>query len=184
MTKDLLYVAPKLAAEELCKILDERGVSKVTAEIIDLGCGTGLVAEHLKKLGCEAVDGLDISPELLKIAEEKKLYRRLFHGYMASENCEDLGLDANQYDAAICVGVFTIGHVKGKGFDDLVHVVKPGGIVCFTIRDCVSNDPQYEYGEKMEALCKKKKWKLVSKHHIVYHQINHFKSWLYFYEIL
>ena len=103
---------------------------------------------------------------------------------MASDGCKDLKVEANKYDAAISVGVFTIGHVKGKGFDDLVHVVKPGGLACFTIRECVASDPQYEYTEKMNELCELKKWRLVSKNNIVYHEVNNYKSLLYLYEIL
>ena len=181
--EDLGYVAPKLAAEQLSDKLHERGLSK-NAHIIDLGCGTGLVGEHLHKLGYKNVDGVDISPESIRIAKEKQVYREFFCGYMASDECKDLGIEANQYDAAICIGVFTIGHVKSKGFDDLIHVVKPGGLVCFTIRECIANDPAYGYNEKLDALCQQKKWKLVSKSNIVYHQVNNFKSWLYFYEIL
>ena len=103
---------------------------------------------------------------------------------MASDGCKDLGIEANKFDAAICIGVFTIGHVKGKGFDDLVHVVKPGGLACFTIRECIAENPLYGYNEKMKELCELKKWHLVCKSNIVYHQVNNFKSWLYLYEIL
>jgi predicted TPR repeat methyltransferase len=183
VTDDLAYVAPKLAAEQLSEKLHDRGLTK-NAHIIDFGCGTGLVGEQLHKLGYVNVDGVDISPESIKIAEEKHVYRALHCGFMASDGCKDLGIEENQYDAAICTGVFTIGHVKGKGFDDLVHVVKPGGLACFTIRECVANDPRYGYSDKMNELCELKKWRLVSKNNIVYHQVNNFKSWLYFYEIL
>ena len=183
VTEDLGYVAPKYAAEQLSEKLDEQGLSK-NARIIDLGCGTGLVGEHFHKLGYTNVDGLDISLELIKIAEKKQVYKTLQCGYMASDKCKDLGMEPNQYDAAICIGVFTIGHVKSKGFDDLIYVVKPGGLVCFTIRECIANDPSYGYFEKMNELCELKKWRLVSKANIVYHQVNNFKSWLYIYEIL
>ena len=179
----MAYVAPKLSAEQLSTLLTERGLTR-SAQIVDLGCGTGLVGEQLHKLGYTNIDGIDISPESLKIAEEKQVYRALHLGFMASDRCKDLQVEENKYDAAISIGVFTIGHVKGKGFDDLVHVVKPGGLVCFTIRECVADDPQYGYGEKINELCECKKWRLVSKQNIVYHEVNNFKSWLYFYEIL
>ena len=180
---DLHYAAPRFASEKLSELLDTQGHSK-KAHIVDLGCGTGLVGQELHKLGYKNIDGVDISPELLKVAENKGVYGMLSVGFMASEGCKNLGIDANQYDAAICIGVFTIGHVKGKGFDDLVHVVKPGGLACFTIRECIANDPEYGYNEKMDELVKLKKWKLASKSHIVYQEVNNYKSWLYIYEIL
>ena len=143
-----------------------------------------MVGEGLFKHGYKNVDGLDVSPEMLEVAREKAVYRNLFIGYMATEGCHKLGIEANSYDAAISIGVFTIGHVKGKGFDDLVHAVKPGGLVCFTIRDCIADDPLYGYDEKMEELTKAKKWKLVFKVHEIYHDVNKFRSWLYIYQIL
>ena len=44
--------------------------------IIDLGCGTGLVAQELKSADNTFI-GIDISPAMLKIAETKKLYKEL-----------------------------------------------------------------------------------------------------------
>ena len=44
--------------------------------IIDLGCGTGLVAQELKSADNTFI-GIDISPSMLKIAETKKLYKEL-----------------------------------------------------------------------------------------------------------
>ncbi|XP_028396618.1 methyltransferase-like protein 27 [Dendronephthya gigantea] len=180
---DLGYVAPRLAAEKLSENLKKKGHSN-NVNIIDVGCGTGLVCEELHKLGYKNIDGVDFSPELLKLAEGKGVYRMLKRGFMASDGCKNLGIEANQYDAAICIGVFTVGHVKGKGFDDLVHVVKPGGLACFTIRKCIADDPEYGYDEKMDELIKLKKWSLVSKCQIVYHEVNNYKCWLYIYEIL
>lgn len=176
-------MAPKFGAEYLSQKLNELGFAK-DAPIIDLGCGTGLVGQNLCKLGHKNVDGVDISPVQIEIATKKNVYRSVTCGFMASKGCKDLGIGPNQYDAAISIGVFTIGHVKGKGFDDLVHVVKPGGLVCFTIRQCVANDPQYGYEDKMKELCEQKKWRFVSKSNIVYHEVNNFTSWIYIYEIL
>jgi hypothetical protein len=55
--------------------------------------------------------------------------------------------------------------VKSEGLDDLVHVVKPGGLVCFSIRDLSLNAPQSGYREKMDQFCEVGKWKSVAKHH-------------------
>ena len=60
-------------------------------------------------------------------------------------------------------GVFTAGHVKGKGLDDVVHVVKPGGLACFSVNGNVADDSQYEFHEKMNQLSEEGKWKLISK---------------------
>ena len=40
---------------------------------LDLGCGTGLAGEQLHKLGYKNVDGLDLSQELLEVAQANTL---------------------------------------------------------------------------------------------------------------
>jgi predicted TPR repeat methyltransferase len=178
----LEYVAPVIAATKLAKTMEELGYGK-DATILDLGCGTGAVGEELFKHGYRAIDGVDYASELLEIAKTKSVYRRLSQGAMGSEGCKDLGITPNQYDAAICIGVFSIGHVKGKGFDDLIHVLKPGGMACFSIRDCIANDPRYGYQEKMEELYNEGKWKLLAKSYERYHKDDPL-CWQYIYQKL
>ena len=101
------------------------------ARILDLGSGTGKVGEALHKLGHRNIDALDLSPESLKVAKEKGVYKNLIQGSMASENSQGLGVMEKEYDAATCFGVFTLAHVKGKGFDDFIYAVKAGGVGVF-----------------------------------------------------
>ena len=83
---------------------------------------------------------------------------------MGSDGSAELGVTAGHYDAVICVGVFCPGHVKGKGMEDFIHVVKQGGIIFFTINEVVLDDPGYEFHEKIEELTEKRKWKPISKY--------------------
>ena len=102
---------------------------------------------------------------------------------MSSDQCKDLGVSANLYDAAICVGVFTLGHVKAKGLDDVVHVIKPGGLACFGVNGSIADNAEYGFREKMDQLSKEKKWEMISKHY----EPNYFKggwAWFYVYQIL
>ncbi|XP_028408876.1 methyltransferase-like protein 27 [Dendronephthya gigantea] len=179
---DLAYIGPVVAANQLMKHLKDFGYNN-DVTILDLGCGTGLVGEQLHKNGYKNIDGLDCCQEILKEAKAKSIYKSLQEGYMASDECKDLGVGADLYDAAICVGVFTLGHVKGKGFDDLVHVVKPGGLACFNVNEKVANNPEYKYDEKMSQLVKEGKWKLLSK----YYEPQYYEegqAWFYVYQIL
>ncbi len=50
-------------------------------KILDLGCGTGLMAEFFKKHANE-LTGVDLSSEMLKIAKAKNLYTNFFHEEM------------------------------------------------------------------------------------------------------
>lgn len=115
------YIAPR----EIAAIL--RSEIAPTAEILDIGAGTGLVAEHLRGL---TVDALDITPEMLRIAEPKGLYRRLMLGDLTAT----LDIPDGSYDAIVSCGTFTHGHVGPECFPELLRITRPGAVfACGTI---------------------------------------------------
>jgi len=122
--------------------------------IIDVGCGTGLVGVELEKGGFSNFDGIDISQEMIDIAKQRG-YAQLFIGSLnVSLPCEN-----NEYDAALCVGVFTHGHVGSNRLDELVRIVKPGGIVCFTVNEGVYDS--YGFDSKIKNLESTNIWKIL-----------------------
>lgn len=52
------------------------------SEAADLACGTGRVGVWLRERGVAAVDGVDLTPEMLEGAQAKGVYRRLIVGDM------------------------------------------------------------------------------------------------------
>ena len=62
------YISPRIAAEELARVLEPKD-----AQIIDYGCGTGLVGEALAATGYRRVDGVDISTGMLEQARAKRV---------------------------------------------------------------------------------------------------------------
>ena len=60
--------------EEANQLLAQTG--RHYARMLDLGCGTGLAAPHLSKLG-QSLIGVDISPRMLEKARRRNLYSRL-----------------------------------------------------------------------------------------------------------
>ena len=56
----------------------------------------------LKKNGFKSIDGLDLSEEMLKIAEQKKIYQSLFNFDL--NNPTDFN---HKYDAIIAAGLFS-----------------------------------------------------------------------------
>ena len=73
---DLSYTGPAIGAAKLNEKLKELGHNN-NVSIVDLGCGTGLVGEQLYNLGYKNIDGMDLSENMLKDAEEKGIYRYL-----------------------------------------------------------------------------------------------------------
>ena len=121
---DNQYVAPQHAAAAFAD-----HVSDPATTIIDIGCGTGLVGELLAQGGFTTIDGLDISEEMLVVAETKGVYRHLF----AADMTKTLDTPAAHYGTAISVGTFTHNHVGPSGLDEVLRIVKPGGIACITV---------------------------------------------------
>ena len=126
-----------------------------TARIIDVGCGTGLVGEKLKAKDFIYFDGLDISKDMLSIAKSRG-YRNLFLGSLNKQ----LPVLDDAYDAAMCIGVFTHGHVSSDRFNELCRIVKPGGYVCFTINEGVFEE--YGFKEMIAEFQLNKVWEVIS----------------------
>lgn len=115
------YIAPR----EIAAIL--RGEIAPGVEILDIGAGTGLVAEHLRGL---TVDALDITPEMLAVARTKGLYRHL----LQDDLTRALDLPDASYDAVVSCGTFTHGHVGPECFPELLRITRPGAVfACGTI---------------------------------------------------
>lgn len=95
---------------------------------LDVGCGTGAVAEELPRDAI--VDGLDISPEMLSVATEKMLYRNLIEANL--NNALDIP-DAS-YEGFVSSGTFTHGHVGAEALPELVRILRPGGLAVHSIK--------------------------------------------------
>jgi predicted TPR repeat methyltransferase len=144
------YVAPQKASTLLDAYLESK-----KSRILDAGCGTGLVGAALEDIGYERLDATDLCDCMLKEADKKDVYNKVFQGDLSA----GLKVDDNTYDATICVGTFTYAHVGGEGFHELLRVTKPNGYVCFTIRDGAYDE--YGYRKAMLSLEKSKAWELM-----------------------
>jgi SAM-dependent methyltransferase len=63
----------------------------------DLGCGTGRIGAWLRAQGVASVDGVDITPEMLDVAEQRGVYERVVEADVAST-----GLAPEQYALVTC----------------------------------------------------------------------------------
>jgi SAM-dependent methyltransferase len=97
--------------------------------VLDLGCGTGRVGERLRWHGFTAVDGIDISPEMLAMASLKGAYRRLD----AVDLTAGGALPASGYAASVSAGTFTSGHVGARHLGAITAAHRAGAIVAWVI---------------------------------------------------
>ncbi|NWH70533.1 MET27 protein, partial [Piaya cayana] len=139
----LQYRAPVLAAAALAAAM--KGPPGA-ARVLDVCCGTGLVARELQRHGFSSPDGVDGSEEMLCLARASGLYRELWPCILGSE---PLPMPAGRYDAVTVVGALGEGQVPSAAITELLRVTRPGGLLCMTTR---SNPSNLRYKAKLEAM--------------------------------
>ena len=78
------------------------------AEILDMGCGTGLVAEYLTEMGYSKIYGVDASPGMMEKAKQKNLYTDIEELYLGQPDTFPEKYH-NRFDAITCSGVIVEG---------------------------------------------------------------------------
>lgn len=99
--------------------------------VLDAGAGTGLLGEWLRITGYAPVEAVDISRGMLAVAAAKGVYDRLAEGDLTAR----LPFEDGRFAACVCAGVFTTGHVGPEGLDELLRVVRPGGVLVLSVKD-------------------------------------------------
>ena len=165
------YTGPKETSETFNKYQKNKNI-----EIFDAGCGTGLVAIELKKMGYRNFYGADISQKLLDLAP---------HGLYKSLERIDLNkkliYEDDKFDSIFCVGTFTFGHVKPDALDEFIRITKKNGLICFTINVGVFKD--YGFDKKINDLIDKNKWEKLEFFKSDYLSSKDVNAWLGIYKV-
>tara|TARA_Y100000590_G_scaffold408531_1_gene499709 strand:- start:2400 stop:3029 length:630 start_codon:yes stop_codon:yes gene_type:complete len=142
------YTGPKETSEVFIKYNNNKD-----SKIYDAGCGTGLVGVELKKYGFKNFYGADLSQKLLDLVPND-LYKKL---YKVDLN-KPIEEKDSSFDAVMCVGTFTFGHVKPPALDEFLRITKNNGLICFTINEGIYEE--YGFDKKINELTNKKLWKM------------------------
>jgi predicted TPR repeat methyltransferase len=168
---DWNYTGPKETAEVFNKHQKGKDI-----DIYDAGCGTGLVGVELKKYGFTNFFGADLSQKLLDLVPNN-LYKKL--------DKVDLNKPINekddQYDALMCVGTFTFGHVKPPALDEFIRITKNQGLICFTINEGIYEE--YGFDKKIKQLKNQNKWIEIEFFKSDYIASKDVNAWLGLYEV-
>jgi ubiquinone/menaquinone biosynthesis C-methylase UbiE len=107
--------------------------------VLDLACGTGRITEFLLSQGYR-VRGVDISKEMLKVAEEK-LGSFGKSVDLSQAEAEDLPFEGKIFDSATCIKLF--GHIppeiRIKILQELKRVSKGPLVVAYYISGPIAN---------------------------------------------
>jgi len=169
---DWKYSGPKETVEVFKKYIKNKDI-----KIYDAGCGTGLVGVELKKFGFNKYDGADLSQKLLDLVP-KGLYENL----TKVDLNKPIDLKDNTYDAVMCVGTFTFGHVKPQALDEFIRITKNKGLICFTINEGIHEE--YGFDKKIEELARQNKWKKIEFFKSDYIASKDVNAWLGLYEVI
>ncbi|MDF2094396.1 class I SAM-dependent DNA methyltransferase [Aquibaculum arenosum] len=132
-----------------------RFIQEPAARLLDAGAGTGIIGRLLSLLGYENIVAMDLSQGMLDRARELGVYRELHSMDMGKR----LGFEDDCFDGCTAIGVLTVGHAPPAALDELVRVVRPGGVLIFSVTDKAFESG---FGAKMQALADAGRWQHVA----------------------
>ncbi|KAL4752260.1 hypothetical protein BDW72DRAFT_192205 [Aspergillus terricola var. indicus] len=129
------YASPRRAVDA---IIDNLPLSLTSGpeklQILDAGCGTGLVGDCLARsslAGSFCLNGVDLSEGMLNVAREKGVYQSL----ETADLNEGIPSPDGKYDIVVCVGTLTKGHVGAGVLGEFARLTVKGGLVVATVHD-------------------------------------------------
>lgn len=108
--------------EIIGKILDNAGVA-AGAEVLDVACGTGVLLPDYLKRGVKSVTAVDISPEMVKIAQRKFPEENV---HILCGDIEEIPLE-QCFDCIVVYNAFPHFPEPEKLIRRLAGLLKPGG---------------------------------------------------------
>ena len=124
MCDELDYQAPNA----LLATIEESIGGRSDLSVVDLGCGTGLFGQKIKSRASRLV-GVDLSPEMVEIAKQEKIYDRL----EVAEVTNWLSDEGDRFDLIVaCDTLIYFGDLR-QVVEPAARLLKPNGLIAFTV---------------------------------------------------
>lgn len=135
--QQLDYRAPHLVAASLIQHpLYQTG----RAAVLDAGCGTGLCGPLIKSSASRLV-GVDLSPNMLKLASDRGVYDELH----AAELTAYLGSHAGEFDIVVSADVLCYFGDLTAPLQAARGALRPGGLLSFSVEALLDAGPEEGY---------------------------------------
>ena len=135
---DLEYQAPSLIAEAMNKNLKVSLFKRY--HILDLGCGTGLCGQKIKRFATgRGLFGVDLSEKMLEIAKQKNIYAQLF----CDDICHYMENSEYFFHVIVAADVWTYFGDLTKAFVRVWRSLSPDGLFVFTFSENEINQDDY-----------------------------------------
>lgn len=113
------YKGPKIILDKLISL--RMGTN---SRILDIGCGTGLLGVALHGAGYSQILGIDMSSEMMRVCQKKKIYTQLDRIVVNPET--NFG-PLKTFDAVCLLSSLQPGHVSPACLENLATVLNPKG---------------------------------------------------------
>jgi predicted TPR repeat methyltransferase len=131
LTERLAYRGPALLRAAVETAARASGRALHFGAMLDLGCGTGLGGAAFRPL-VERLVGVDLSPAMIAVAENKGLYDRLVTADLAAFLAEAAENSA-QYHLIVAADVFVYVSDLAPIIAAAARLVAPDGLIAFTV---------------------------------------------------
>jgi ubiquinone/menaquinone biosynthesis C-methylase UbiE len=96
-----------------------------TLRVLDVGCGPGDLSIRISRQ-CHEVRGVDVTPEMIRIAEEKAAFEPANVYFQQADAC-DLPFDDYSFDTVVSVNALQTMIQPETAIMEMSRVLKPGG---------------------------------------------------------
>lgn len=150
LVRGLQYRVPERVAQILLALHPDRRFN-----LLDLGCGTGLVAVYLGRIEGHII-GVDLSEKMIEQAARHQLYSR-FHRVNVLDALRET--PADHYEAITCTDVLVYVGELAPVIPNALRILKPGGHFIFSCEaagedeaDLVLREASNRYAHKASAV--------------------------------
>ncbi|RUS86653.1 hypothetical protein EGW08_005602 [Elysia chlorotica] len=119
----------EVTVDVVCEFLPE---SKKKLVVLDVGAGTGRVAEEMLNRGFQLIDALESSEQRLSVAKKRSLYDNYYNCNIAAGR---LPIDDGVYDVVVSAEGIGERRIPCAALRELARVTKPGGVVVISLKE-------------------------------------------------